>query len=103
MSRTFLNTSPVGGINGIKTLMGWNQAVSLTGVAGDTDSLVFSGSTSGILRVNSYNIGSKQEGDAPDFVTGATDRTAYTRGPVTLEGTLDFPLTVENATAGGVR
>ena len=76
--------------NAIKTLMGWNQIVQVL------NPINGSPLTAGILRVNSYNMGSKQEGEAPDYVTGATDRTAYTKGPVTTEGTLDFPITIES-------
>lgn len=70
--------------NAVVTLMGWNQIVYV-------DDLV--------LRVTDYEIGSRQNPDAPDYITGMQDRTAFTKGPVEIEGTINYPLTVE--TGGG--
>jgi hypothetical protein len=82
--------------NAIKTLMGWNQSIEVLNVS----SPVAGGITTGILRVSDYEIGSKQTGDAPDYVTGATDRNAYSKGPVEIEGSMTFPLTNETNTGG---
>ena len=73
--------------NAVKTLVGWNQAVWIT-----DGSLVRK-----VLRVTDYNMGSKQTGDAPDYVTGRQDRTAWTKGPIEIDGTLTYPLTFETS------
>ena len=69
-----------------QTLMGWNQLVTITG----NDALNL---RSGPLRVTDYNIGIRQEGDAPDYITGRQDRTAWMKGPVISEGDLTYPFT----------
>ncbi len=66
----------------VQTLMGWNQLVEIDLGGGYLP-----------LRVSDFNMGSKQEGDAPDYVTGASDRTAWTKGPVTTEGNISYPFT----------
>lgn len=78
----------------IVTLVGWNQVVKVTsadwGIADDS-----------ILRVTNYEVGSKQEIEAPDYITGASDRLLYKKGPVTVEGSLSYPVTLEANQAGG--
>lgn len=71
-------------------LMGWNQLVYIDVSSGPN---LFPDVSSGPLRVKSYNIGITQEGDAPDYVTGRQDRTAWYKGPIRTEGDLDFPFT----------
>jgi len=73
----------------VQTLMGWNQLVQL-----DLASL---GGGYIPLRVTNFNMGSSQTGDAPDYVTGADDRTAWMKGPVTTEGSIEFPYTVPSS------
>lgn len=72
--------------NEVLTLMGWNQAVYID-PAGGTNWQV--------LRVTDYEIGTRQNPDVPDYVTGRQDRTAFTKGPIEIEGTLSYPLTFE--------
>jgi len=72
--------------NLVKTLMGWNQAVYITSANGDQP-----------LRVTEYEMGSRQVGDAPDYVTGNQDRTAWTKGPIEIDGNLSYPLTFEES------
>ncbi len=69
-----------------QTLMGWNQLVYMTGnnILGIDD---------GPIRVQSYEIGVKQQGETPDYVTGRQDHTAWTKGPVESEGNLSYPFT----------
>jgi len=74
--------------NTMQTLMGWNQMVSVN--IGSTGYKA--------LRVSDYSIGTNQTGDAPDYVTGRSDRTAWTKGPVVVEGNLSYPLTFETGT-----
>lgn len=69
-----------------RTLMGWNQVVRIDG---NTNLNLGSGP----LRVTDYNIGVRQEGDAPDYVTGRQDRTAWMKGPIVTEGDLTYPFT----------
>lgn len=71
--------------NEVLTLMGWNQAVFI-----DPDDAGWQ-----VLRVNDYEFGEKQTPDAPDYVTGRQDRTAFTKGPIEIDGTLTYPLTFE--------
>lgn len=71
--------------NTMQTLMGWNQMVSVKVGSADYKA----------LRVTDYGMGTNQNADAPDYVTGKTDRTAWTKGPVTVEGNLTYPLTFE--------
>lgn len=77
--------------NSNKVLMGWNQLVSIDG-SGASDLLGFN--TTKVLRVSDYNIGVTQDGDAPDFVTGRQDRTAWRKGPIEAQGNLNFPFTL---------
>ena len=87
---TGLATSP--GINAIKTLHGWNQLVDID-----------FGNGYKTLRVSDYAIGSEQSPEAPDFVTGSSDRTAWYKGPVTIQGSLSFPFTLpQTDTISGV-
>jgi hypothetical protein len=72
--------------NDVLTLMGWNQAVYI-----DPDGT----ENWQVLRVTDYEIGARQTPDAPDYVTGRQDRTAFTKGPIEIEGTLSYPLTFE--------
>lgn len=81
---------PITDPNVVQTLMGWNQVVYIS-----SGSDPFTGN---ILRVTDYEIGSRQTGDAPDYITGKQDRTAWTKGPVEIEGTLNYPLTFETGT-----
>ena len=81
---------PLSNPNLVQTLMGWNQVVYIDEAGG----LVPSASGK-VLRVTDYELGSRQEGDAPDYITGLQDRTAFTKGPVTIEGTMSYPLTFE--------
>ena len=88
----------------IQTFMGWNQVVQVvntSNISSDLISLANGGKA--ILRVQDYSMGSKQQSTAPDLITGATDRTAYHKGPVTIDGTLKYPLTIEsgNGTVSG--
>ena len=76
--------------NLIQTLMGWNQVVYIDENAG----LVPSASGK-LLRVTDYEMGSRQEGNAPDYITGLQDRTAFSKGPVVIEGSINYPLTFE--------
>ena len=76
--------------NAIKTLMGWNQVVYIDDLGGPIPS-----ASGKVLRVTDYEMGSRQEGDAPDYITGIQDRTAFTKGPVTIEGSINYPLTFE--------
>ena len=69
-----------------QTLMGWNQLVYITG----SDVL---GVESGPIRVTDYAIGVHEEGDVPEYITGRQDHTAWTKGPITTEGTLTYPFT----------
>lgn len=89
----FSRLTPGYGPNDVKTLMGWNQRVRITGVDSLAPGVTMTADQ--ILRVSDYSIGSNQEGNAPDYVTGATDRTAYTRGPVTIQGNFNYPITIE--------
>jgi hypothetical protein len=68
------------------TLMGWNQLVYMTG------NLVL-GIEDGPIRVTDYAIGVKEDGEVPDYITGRQDHTAWTKGPITSEGTLTYPFT----------
>lgn len=74
-------------LDNFKTLMGWNQVVELT----DGNNSPLGGNY--VLRVANYQIGVEQTGDAPDYVTGQQDRTAWTKGPIISQGTLEFPYT----------
>ena len=74
--------------NTVKTIMGWNQVVGID--------LTGNGSYQ-TLRVSDYQMGSKQSGDAPAYVTGLSDRTAWTKGPVEIDGSITFPYTFDQA------
>lgn len=85
-------------LNNTDTLMGWNQLVQIdfTGLEGD-----ISNTGKQVLRVDSYNIGVSQTSDAPDYVAGRQDRTAFKRGPITSQGDLTYPFTIgPNGDAG---
>lgn len=69
-----------------KTLMGWNQLVAITG----NPNLNLSNTA---LRVSDYSIGINQEGNAPDYITGSQDATAWTKGPIETQGDLSYPFT----------
>ena len=71
-------------LSSVQTLMGWNQIVQLQ---------LYGSGAYEALRVTNFNMGSSQTGDAPDYVTGADDRTAWMKGPVTTEGSIEFPYT----------
>ena len=74
--------------NLVKTIMGWNQVVGID--------LEGTGSYQ-TLRVSDYQMGSKQTGDAPSYVTGLSDRTAWTKGPVEIDGSVTFPYTFDQS------
>jgi len=74
----------LGSPNDVKVLMGWNQVVEIDDGSGYQP-----------LRVTDYEFGTNQTGDAPDYVTGRQDRTAWTKGPVEVQGSLSYPLTFE--------
>lgn len=85
-------------LNTFQTTMGWNQAVIIdytdaTALFDKNPFSVPSGNTQ-VLRVESYDIGVRQDGDAPDYVTGRGDRTAWRKGPIISEGNLNFPFTL---------
>mgnify|MGYP001579597145 FL=1 len=46
------------------------------------------------MRTTDYEIGVRQTGEAPDYITGRQDRTAWRKGPIETEGTLTFPFTL---------
>lgn len=75
----------LGSPNEVLTLMGWNQVVYIDPNEGGNQ----------VLRVTDYEGGSKQTPDAPDYVTGGQDRTAFTKGPIEIDGTISYPLTFE--------
>ena len=75
-------TSP----NDVKTLMGWNQVVYI-----DYNSEGYKP-----LRVTEFMLGTNQAGDAADYVTGRQDRTAWTKGPIEVQGNITYPLTFES-------
>ena len=72
--------------NTVKTIMGWNQVVGVDITANGSYQT---------LRVSDYQMGSKQSGDAPSYVTGLSDRTAWTKGPVEIDGSVSFPYTFD--------
>lgn len=80
-------------LNNTDTLMGWNQLVQIDFTDLDQDPGLTGGSTQ-VLRVDNYNIGVSQQSDAPDYVTGRQDRTAWKRGPITSQGDLSYPFTL---------
>lgn len=82
-------------INDEKVLMGWNQLVTIDFSTSDTDTQIIDDFNEPVvLRVSSYEIGLKQEAEAPDFVTGKQDRTAWKKGPITSDGTIEYPFTL---------
>jgi len=90
-------TDPVQFFSEVRTLMGWNQLVTLTDSPGGILEL---GAAESVIRVSDYKIGITQSGEAPDFVTGRQDRTAWKKGPITSQGDLSFPF-VFGADGGG--
>lgn len=75
--------------------MGWNQAVVIDFSA--LDEIPDGGLTNTgevVLRVDSYNIGVTQRSEAPDYVTGRQDRTAWKKGPIESQGDLSYPFTL---------
>lgn len=87
---------PVTFFSEVRTLMGWNQLVTLTDSSGGI--LGLNGSS--VLRVTDYQIGINQTGEAPDYVTGRQDRTAWKKGPIESQGDLSFPFVLGD-TGGG--
>jgi len=83
------------------TLMGWNQLVKI--IAGSNRYLGGSlgpfGDPGSPLRVSGYDIGVKQEGNAPDYITGRQDRSAWMKGPIESQGTLEYPFTFRTGIA----
>jgi len=88
---------PVTFFSEVRTLMGWNQLVTLTDSSGGILEL---GGGSSVLRVTNYQIGINQTGEAPDYVTGRQDRTAWRKGPIESQGDLSFPFVLGD-TGGG--
>lgn len=87
-------------ISNFTTLMGWNQKVKIDYTNAP---LLFNGIATSpgtqILRVESYNIGVKQTGDAPDYVTGRSDRTAWRKGKIESDGDLSYPFTLASTSS----
>lgn len=80
-------------LNSTDTLMGWNQLVQID-LSGIESSFGLENTGTQVLRVDNYNIGVSQTSDAPDYVTGRQDRTAWKRGPITSQGDLAYPFTL---------
>lgn len=74
------------------TLMAWNQLVVIRSGTNQYLDPVFT-TTGGPLRTAEYSIGIKQDGNAPDYITGRQDRTAWMKGPIESGGNLSFPFT----------
>jgi hypothetical protein len=74
------------------TLMGWNQLVFLKSGTNEYLEPVFT-TGGGPLRVADYNIGVTQTGNAPDYITGRQDHTAWMKGPIESGGSLSYPFT----------
>lgn len=87
---TFFNTS--------KTEVGWNQLVTID----DSNNILGLGDPSNVFRVATYNIGVTQKGEAPDFVGGRQDRTAWRKGSIESQGSLEFPFTLPNGGTQGI-
>lgn len=86
-------------LNNFTTLMGWNQLIRID-YSEAADLFAKNGTftppagNQQVLRVENYNIGIQQTGEAPNYVTGRTDRTAWRKGPIISEGSLSFPFTL---------
>lgn len=91
--------NPVQYFSEVRTLMGWNQLVTIDPDNAPTLMPDLSGAT--VLRVTDYQIGINQQGDAPDYVTGRQDRTAWKKGPIESQGDLTFPFVLGD-TGGGI-
>lgn len=91
-------TDPVTYFSEVRTLMGWNQLVTINPTGASNLMPDLSGST--VLRVTDYQIGINQTGEAPDYVTGRQDRTAWRKGPIESQGDLSFPFVLGD-TGGG--
>lgn len=81
-------------INEMDPLVGWNQVVTIDFTDLDGAYPLTAPSGTKVLRVESYNIGVRQTSDAPDYVTGRQDRTAFKRGPIVSEGDIRYPFTL---------
>lgn len=84
-------------LDNVITLMGWNQLILITWSADcissfdlNTDNVI---GGEQLFRTDSYDIGVLQTGEGPDYVTGIGDRTAWKRGPIISQGSLNFPFT----------
>jgi len=76
-------------LENFKQVQGFNQLVTITG-----NSALMGFSTDRTIRVSDYQIGVNQTGEAPDYVTGNQDRTAWRKGPIETQGDLSFPFTL---------
>lgn len=93
-------------LNNFTTGMGWNQVVQVD--FSDASELFaangeFTAPSTEVFRVESYNIGVSQTAEAPDYVTGRQDHTAWRKGPILSEGDLSFPFMLpqgSNVTGG---
>lgn len=61
-----------------KVLVGWNQLLKLNGIA---------------VKVTSFNVGIKQDPELPDLVIGGSDRLAFQKGVISVEGNISAPMT----------
>jgi hypothetical protein len=89
---------PVTYFSEVRTLMGWNQLVTIDPTG--ANNLMPDLDTATVLRVTDYRIGINQTGEAPDYVTGRQDRTAWKKGPIESQGDLSFPFVLGD-TGGG--
>ena len=80
-------------IDNFKVLLGWDQLVTID-FSTATNQIIDDLPTAIVLRTTDYDIGIQQTGEAPDYITGRQDRTAWKKGPIESEGTLTFPFTL---------
>ena len=78
-------------LNNFITGMGWNQVVQIDFSDASELFTEFSAPSTEVFRVENYSIGVSQTAEAPDYVTGRQDHTAWKKGPIESQGDLSFP------------